>query len=435
MIGGKIEKMPLRSRDDKDFDLYKAKKSAEAYSRSVGVECRVLDKAGRTEFNALSNGECVFCREINKLDGLPQSCKNAHLYGSYQAERFGGRYIFFCPLGLIHWTSPIIHEGSMKGALLGGPVLMVDPDEFMLEEIMANNNIDKKTVDKLKSHIKEIPIVKPSIVNDLSELLYIVSIHCSDDSLLKSRDDEKGDQGIEISKYIHYIDTMGGTLGKTGSYPIEKEKELISLISLGDKPGSQKVLNEILGYIYFSTGGNFEVIKARILELIVLLSRAALEGGADVEQIFGLNYKYLSQIHTFKTVDDLSFWLSEIMARFTDCVFNLTNVKHIDIIYKAINYIKCNYMKKITLDDVASYVYLSTSYFSVLFNNEMKCNFNTYVNRIRIDASKKLLLDNTLSLADVANFVGYEDQSYFTKVFKNIVGISPGRYREARGQV
>ena len=41
----------------------------------------------------------------------------------------------------------------------------------------------------------------------------------------------------------------------------------------------------------FLSGSNFDVIKARILELIVL-SRAALEGRADVEQIFGLSFKY-----------------------------------------------------------------------------------------------------------------------------------------------
>jgi YesN/AraC family two-component response regulator len=122
------------------------------------------------------------------------------------------------------------------------------------------------------------------------------------------------------------------------------------------------------------------------------------------------------------------------MARFTDCVFNLTNVKHIDVIYKAVDYIKRNYMKKIALEEVASNVNLSTTYFSAVFKDEMKCNFNSYVNKIRIEMSKKLLSDNTIPLVDVANLVGYEDQSYFTKVFRNQTGISPGKFRERRGQ-
>ena len=47
---------------------------------------------------------------------------------------------------------------------------------------------------------------------------------------------------------------------------------------------------------FFSSGNDFEVIRARILELIVLLSRAAVEGGANVEEIFGLNFKYFISI-------------------------------------------------------------------------------------------------------------------------------------------
>ena len=427
---------PIQLEEDIKFDFEKAKHSIEAYSRSVGIECLIIDGTGKTIHDVCVKEQCGFCTKVQGIASSNQSCQNVHLYGSYQAERFGGQYIFFCPLGLVHWASPITANGIMKGAVLGGPVLMMEPEEFLLDELLINNHIDEKKIQELKQYIKKVPIVNPEIVNDLSELLFIVATQISGEALSPYQEDrEYQEQQSEISEYIHYIKTMGGDYDGAMSYPVEKEKELLSLIPLGDKAGSQKVLNEILGHIFFSTGGNFEVIKARILELVVLLSRAALEGGADVEQIFGLNYKYLSQIHNFRTVDELSFWLSEIMIRFTDCVFNLTNVKHIDVIYKAIDYIKRNYMKKITLDDVSSYVYLSTSYFCAIFKEEMKCNFNSYVNKIRIEMSKKLLMDDKISLVDIANLVGYEDQSYFTKVFKNQVGISPGKYRERRGQL
>lgn len=418
--------------NDTGFDLNRARHDAEVYSRSVGVGCLVIDDAGEVVIDACSKGQCSFCKNVQ---GLGRNCTNAHLYGSYQAERFGGKYIFFCHVGLVHWVSPITSNGIMKGAIIGGPVMMMEPEEFLLDDLLANSLLEDQKIEELKQHIHEVPIISPDIVNDLSELLYIVATHISDEKApLYQEERDYQDQQSEISEYIQYIKTMGGQDNETENYPVEKEKELLSLISLGDKAGSQKVLNEILGHIFFSTGGNFEVVKARILELVVLLSRAALEGGADVEQIFGLNYKYLSQIHSFKTVDELSFWLSGIMVRFTDCVFNLTNVKHIDVIYKVVDYVKRNYMKKITLDEVASYVHLSTSYFCAVFKEEMKCNFNSYVNRIRIETSKKLLMDNTISLVDIANMVGYEDQSYFSKVFRNLVGISPGKYRERRGQ-
>ncbi|MCX7841974.1 MAG: PocR ligand-binding domain-containing protein [Clostridia bacterium] len=422
---------------DDGISLDRVKKSLDAYSRSVGVESILIDSTGKTLYNSCGNNNtCNFCSRVQGILGQHQTCQNVHLYGSYQAERFGGSYIFFCPIGLVHWASPITMHGTMKGAILGGPVLMVEPEEFLLEDMLKKSSICEEGIEELKAYIKDIPIIQPDIVNSLAELLFIVSTHISDtrpSQYLEDREYLEHQSGI--SEYLHYIKTMGGDEGETLGYPIEKEKELLSLISIGDKPGSQKVLNEIFGHIFFSTGGNFEIIKARVLELVVLLSRAAVEGGADVEQIFGLNYKYLSQVHDFKTVEELTYWLSKIMGRFTDCVFNLAEVKHIDVIFKAVDYIKRNYARKITLEEVASNVYLSPSYFSKVFKEEMKCNFNTYLNQIRIDMAKKLLLNETVALVDVSNLVGYEDQSYFTKVFKKVTGVSPGKYREARGKI
>jgi two-component system response regulator YesN len=214
------------------------------------------------------------------------------------------------------------------------------------------------------------------------------------------------------------------------AYPIRKEKELQHAIALGDKRLSQKLLNEILGHIYFASGNNFELIRARILELVVILSRAALEGGADIKQIFGLNFQYLKQINRFHNLEELTLWLSRIMERFTDHVFNLANIKRKDVIFKSIDYIRKNYMKKVTLDEVAACVYLSPSYFSKVFKQEMEMSFNTYLNYIRIEMSKKLLSDPSIAIVDISNLVGFEDQSYFSKVFKKMTGLSPKKFRE-----
>lgn len=429
--------MPLfKDKDDAGFNLERAKKCADTYSGSVGVPCIIINMHGETLYSSCRNSRlCSFCRNAEGFPERRRLCSEAHLYGSYQAERFGGKYIFFCPLGLVHWASPITSSGGMKGAILGGPVQMVEPDDFLIDDLIRKNVMDEEHLSQLRKHINEMPVIKPEVVNHMAEMLFILAAHISDikpSAYLEER--EYHEQQSDISEYLQYIKTMGGDENSLQTYPLEKEKELLSLISLGDKAGSQKVLNEIFGHIFFSTGGNFEVIKARVLELIVLLSRAALEGGADVEQIFGLNYKYLAEIHSFRTVEDLTFWLSKIMTRFTDCVFNLTNVKHVDVIFRAVDYVKRNYMKKITLEEVSSHVYLSPSYFSKVFKEEMGSNFNTYLNHVRIEMSKKLLLDDSIVLVDVSNLVGYEDQSYFSKVFKKMTGVSPGKYRESRGQ-
>ncbi|HZJ83080.1 MAG TPA: PocR ligand-binding domain-containing protein [Clostridia bacterium] len=423
--------------EDVGFDIDTCTLAMEHYARSTEVGISIIDTRGESIHSTGYSGEtCKFCNKVRGLlDSQGDYCSKVHLYGGYQSERFGGKYIFFCPMGLVHWSSPISFEGIVKGYLLCGPALMVEPEDFLIEDFLIKNHIKKKYLEGLKAYLDHVAVITPDKVTSLSELLFMISSHISDAEHMQYLDQmDFHHHQSDMSQYIHMIKTMGGDQSQISSYPFEKEKELLSCISLGDQKGSKIILNEVLGHVFFSSGGDFETMKARILELIVLLSRAAMEGGADVEQIFGLNYKYLNAIHGFKTVEELTYWLSKIMIRFTDCVFNLKDIKHVDVIYKAVNYIKTNYMNKITLEEVSSHVYLSPSYFSKVFKDDMKCNFNTYVNQIRVERSKQLLLNHKANLVDISNMVGYEDQSYFSKVFKRIVGVTPGRYREGRGQ-
>ena len=58
----------------------------------------------------------------------------------------------------------------------------------------------------------------------------------------------------------------------------------------------------------------------------------------------------------------------------------------------------------------------------------------SYINRIRVEKAKTLILDDSISIADVGGMCGFNDQSYFTKVFKSQTGVSPKKYRERRGR-
>ena len=427
-------------------DLDQVFQAADIYSKSCKVGCRVIDQMGSTVHLASpSREQLAICDMAGSVlpggrseDSKARSrvCDNAHLYGCYQAERFGGQYIYFCPIGLTHWASPVLQDGQVIAALIGGPVHMVDPDDFLIEELVARNGIHQDFIPELRQQMDKVPVFETEQVNALSGLLYLVACAVSDDSfqrIKQSRD--SNDLQSQLWEQIEFMNAYVHKEDKAMAYPIEKEAQLLEMIEVGDKAGSQRILNEIMGYIFFSSSGSLEVIRARVIELVVLLSRAAIRGGADVQQIFGLNYMYLSKINTFRNIDEIAYWLSGIMARFTDHVFNLTNVKHADVIYRAVDYIKKNYMNKLTLEETAAHVFLSPAYFSRIFKEEMGDNFNVYVNHVRIEAAKKLLLNEKIALVDISTLVGFEGQSYFSKVFKKLTGTTPGKFRESRGKI
>lgn len=422
-------------RQDSELNLEKTIKMLQYYSNSTDIPTVLIDDSGNTLYKVNHKHDfCKVCKDLRKENNQSVDCNSVYLYGSYQAERFGGKYVFFCPMGIVLWASPITIDGIMKAAIIGGPVNMIEPDEFLLVELFGKH-LKSEQLSKAIAFSKSLPVIETERVNSLSELLRILTSYLSDSTWYRMEQElEEQEQAADISVYIHYLKSIAGGSDDVPAYPIEKEKDLLNAISLGNKPLSQKLLNEILGYIFFASGNDFETIRSRVLELVVLLSRASLEGGADIKQIFGLNYQYLNQLKKFKNLEELTPWLSRIMERFTDQVFNMTNVKHKDVIYKSLEYIRRNYMTKITLDEVSSYVYLSPTYFSKIFKEEMDMNFNTYLNNIRIEMSKKLLADPSIPMVDVSNIVGFEDQSYFSKVFKKVTGQSPKKYRDNRGK-
>jgi len=106
--------------------------------------------------------------------------------------------------------------------------------------------------------------------------------------------------------------------------------------------------------------------------------------------------------------------------------------KHSRIIESVREYVEQNYSKKISLAEVAKNVYISPSYLSKLIKTQTGHSFRHLVNMIRIAEAVRLLEQTDKSLSEIAFQTGYEDHSYFTKVFKRHTGVNPSARRRDR---
>ena len=103
---------------------------------------------------------------------------------------------------------------------------------------------------------------------------------------------------------------------------------------------------------------------------------------------------------------------------------------HESIILKpALDYMKKNYARNISLNNMASLCNISTSYFSKLFRRIIGENFSNYINKLRIEKAAELLSETDIPITNIALDLGFEDSGYFIKVFKKIEGITPSTYR------
>lgn len=98
---------------------------------------------------------------------------------------------------------------------------------------------------------------------------------------------------------------------------------------------------------------------------------------------------------------------------------------------KAIKHISENYQKKIRVDTLAAECNYSVTAFCSIFKRENGKSAMEYLNCYRVNKAKKLLSDTLLSVSSIAHHCGFEDVSYFVKVFKHCEEVTPSRYRKS----
>ncbi|MDF2594796.1 MAG: hypothetical protein K0R69_1137 [Clostridia bacterium] len=101
------------------------------------------------------------------------------------------------------------------------------------------------------------------------------------------------------------------------------------------------------------------------------------------------------------------------------------------VMKKAMEYIDENYYKKISLEDIANYINLSKHYVSYLFKKETGINISSYINEIRIEKAKQMIVQREYKIKEIFEKIGFSDQQYFSKAFKKTTGMTVTQYRES----
>jgi Response regulator containing CheY-like receiver domain and AraC-type DNA-binding domain len=105
-----------------------------------------------------------------------------------------------------------------------------------------------------------------------------------------------------------------------------------------------------------------------------------------------------------------------------------TQAQH--VVKRATEYIDEHYSEDLSLRQVADYVGISQGYLSSLFKQKLDINFIDYVNQVRVNHACIYLQQNYFKTYEIAYKMGFNDEKYFSKVFKKVKGLSPMQYRK-----
>jgi len=402
-----MSNLNIIQRRDLDPLILKAEFLIRHYERATGCPARVT-----TPHTINSDSLCRGCNQ-NITEKSIKYCSQLHSEAIAKARILGGSYIYLCNKGFVFWASPFYSGERFVGALISGGLEKTEQNSeriksfaqlmLMCAEQISGRSFNQKNV---------ISLFKPA-----------EPVKSNDENSENTDTDEKQDTNIK---------------GKENNiYPMDYERMLLACLRRGDKDEGQKILVNLLKFYYLEIKDKFKIVhrmdafRMKALELAVLLSRAV----SDPKEIMdNTSLETISQslrkIEDSETFSEISNVLSAITERMSGMIFSYHGIRHFSALRRAERYIWTHYTRKLSLKEIAKASGLSAPYFSTVFKEEMGNNLSNYLNRLRVEKAQAMLVTTDLPICEIAQSCGFEDQSWFSKIFKNNTGLTPGKYRE-----
>jgi len=399
----------------------------------LGLETRNIQ--GK-EIKQMCSADCypMFCKLIQgDATGL-RRCNKQRRRSLQIAIETGHSYITLCHACIVLVCVPVMDNDDALGGMFFGKCLWEPVTEILIGDLEKQFNdvpIDKE---RLVAAMCQLPVIPGRQIHNAAEFLFdlLYEVGGFDPRIIRWRQ-QRSQQQSQIGQFIQERKKLGRVPAERGpaewQYPLESERELLGKVKIGDRTGAKEILNSILGTVLFHNIGDLGVLKARLLELLSILSRAAVEGGVDIDVMLEKNLTFVNKVMQINNQQDLCAWISTALNEFIELVYSSQDAKKMTQIRPAINYIDANYDKPVNLAEIARASHLSVSRLAHIFKEQMGITIIDYLTSVRIERAKQLLLATDQNCTEICFQVGYNNQSYFTRTFKAFVGMTPRQFR------
>lgn len=212
-------------------------------------------------------------------------------------------------------------------------------------------------------------------------------------------------------------------------YPVHLEKKLFDEVSHGRLETAVTVAGE---YYEWMKGHDMMDVRLKVLEFALRAESLAYENGGMTYR-FESRQTYLPEIMGLSDMTALRDWFVAKISEACRNIMSKRRERSVSVVESAKEFIRANYSRNISLEDVSRKADISPYYFSRVFKEETGENFIDYLTDIRINKAKELLADSDRSMKEICSMVGYSDPNYFSRSFKKRVGVTPTEYKEGQG--
>jgi YesN/AraC family two-component response regulator len=215
-------------------------------------------------------------------------------------------------------------------------------------------------------------------------------------------------------------------------YPIETEARFEQALQLGDRAEAERALADFSAAVRDSFVQS-ELMRSAYYQLLTTSLRTAYMLGIRPDDLLaGGKTDPYAAVGRLRTVQELDGWFAETLIRpIADFVQGRHRRENERLIGKVVQFIETNYGYDLSLDQCAELCGLSPHYLSRLFKKQVGVSFIDFLTNCRVTRAKELLRKTELSVAEIADQVGYQPKN-FIRVFKKATELTPGQFRELR---
>ena len=212
-------------------------------------------------------------------------------------------------------------------------------------------------------------------------------------------------------------------------YPEEMEHVAVS-IGNGNYADTKKYLTSIFR-VLMEQNLLPEIVKNYCIALKLMVQSKIADSYEVMEKIIGDEYnEFVKEALNVKELENYIVNVMTALAKEIDQTIDPLEIKEQrKVIDKAKAYIGAHLSEKITLKMISEHVYLSETYFSFLFKKIMGITYIDYIQKLRMQEAKKLLVNTNYKVYKVAELIGYSDYKYFSVQFKKYAALTPKEYR------
>lgn len=278
-------------------------------------------------------------------------------------------------------------------------------------------------------------IVLPNLVQDelcswpLTKLLFVTDIGYYPNALYHYRDRQSGS---EQNILIFCIEGKGWIELNNTKRKVQKDQFFIIPANVPHKYGSENSDPWTIYWAHF-TGENASNFIRKVFTVVDIASDENTRNDRRI-RLFEEIYQNLSMGFSTENLEYSSICLWYLLGAFTYIpqFERIRAIQQHDIIEKSILYMQGHIDRKINLSDIALHCGFSVSQFSLIFKKKTSRSPMEYYNNLRIQNACQMLDFTNMHIKEIAAQLDFEDQFYFSRVFRKVMGISPLEYRKRR---